>query len=302
MKKRQGMSTPHDGFWSCHDSIVQLEGHNVRVLIVDDHEVVRRGVRSLVETRSDIRVVGEAGDGIDGVEQAKALKPDVVVMDVSMPKMNGLDATREIRRLLPYTKVLILSQHEIGEMVRQALLAGAHGYVVKSAIANQLLAALDNIQRNAPFPAASLPIVAQKSDTEEILKQSAALEEELRNSEERFRVAMSNMAEGLYTVDTKGLLTYINPAAESMLGWSGAELLGKKMHDVTHNKHADGTPFPAADCEGLQVLQKGSDLREHHDVFVRKDGSFLPVVFSASRIKSGDEIKGIVVVFRRQDG
>ncbi|MGA2694488.1 MAG: response regulator [Terriglobales bacterium] len=272
----------------------------MRVLIVDDHEVVRRGVRSLVETRSDIEVVGEAGDGLDGVEQAKVLKPDVVVMDVSMPKMNGLEATREIRRLLPDTKVLILSQHEIGEMVRQALMAGAHGYVVKSAISNQLLAALDNIQRNEPFETGNLPIVAHKTDTEEILKQSAALEEELRSSEERFRAAMSSMAEGLYTVDTNGLLTYMNPAAESMFGWSRSELLGKKMHDVTHYKHTDGTPFPAADCQGLQVLQQGIDLQEHRDVFVRKDGSFLKVIFSASRLKSGDQLKGLVVVFRRE--
>ncbi len=270
----------------------------MRVLIVDDHEVVRRGVRSLVETRRDISVVGEAGDGLEGVEQARALKPDVVVMDVSMPKMNGLEATREIRRLLPNTKVLILSQHEIGEMVRQALIAGAHGYVVKSAISNQLLAALDNIQRNVPFPAANLPIVAHQPDAEEILKRSVAMEEHLRSSEE-LRTAMTSMAEGLYTIDTNGLLTYMNPAAESLFGWSRSELLGKKMHDVTHYKHADGTAFPAEDCKGLQVLQDGIDLQEYHDVFVRKDGSFLPVVFSASRLKSGDQIKGIVVVFRR---
>ena len=275
------------------------EDRNVRVLIVDDHEVVRRGVRSLLETRPDMQVIGEAGDGLDGVLQAKTLKPDVVVMDVSMPKMNGLEATREIRRLLPDTKVLILSQHEIGEMVRQALIAGAHGYVVKSAISNQLLTALDNIQRNVPFKAASLPIVANQTDTEEILKQSAALEEQLKSIEE-LRTAMTSMAEGLYTVDANGLLTYMNPAAESMFGWSPTDLLGKKMHDAIHYKHTDGTPFPAADCEGLQVLQNGIDLQEHHDVFVRKDGSFLPVIFSASRLKSGDQIKGIVVVFRPQ--
>jgi PAS domain S-box-containing protein len=271
----------------------------VRVLIVDDHEVVRRGVRALLETRPDTQVIGEAGDGLDGVLQAKTLKPDVVVMDVSMPKMNGLEATREIRRLLPNTKVLILSQHEIGEMVRQALIAGAHGYVVKSAISNQLLAALDSIQRNEPFPAASLPIVANQTDTEEILKQSAALEEQLRSMED-LRTAMTSMAEGLYTVDANGLLTYINPAAESMFGWSRSELLGKKMHEAIHYKHTDGTPFPAADCEGLQVLHNEINLQEHSDVFVRKDGSFLPVIFSASRLKSGDQIRGILVVFRRR--
>jgi len=96
-------------------------------------------------------------------------------------------------------------------------------------------------------------------------------ESELRDSEERFRLAMNNVASGVYTLDLQGLVTYVNPAAEAMFGWTNAELLGRKMHDVTHYKHPDGTPFPASDCPGLQVLQTGRELREHEDVFIRKD-------------------------------
>ena len=109
---------------------------------------------------------------------------------------------------------------------------------------------------------------------------------------------MNNMAEGLYTVDNQGLVTYLNPAAAKMFGWSAAELIGKKMHDITHNLHPDGSPFPAEECSGLQVLTNNVVLRDHEDVFIRKDGSFFRVVVSASPLKWGDQIIGLVVCFR----
>ncbi len=120
----------------------------------------------------------------------------------------------------------------------------------------------------------------------------------LRKSEERFRLAMNNVASGLYILDSQGLITYVNPAAEAMFGWTEAELLGKKMHDVTHYKHLDGTPFPASDCPGLRVLQDSIELQEYEDVFIRKDGSFFPVVYSASPLRLDGKIVGIVVGFR----
>jgi len=135
-------------------------------------------------------------------------------------------------------------------------------------------------------------------DSQEILQKSVALERALRESEERFRSVVNNLAEGLYTVDNQGLVTYINPSAEAMFGWTSAELHGKKMHDVTHYQHPDGTPFPAADCPGLQVLRTDASLRDHQDVFIRKDGSFFPVVYSASPLKIADQTAGIVVCFR----
>ncbi|HEY1304231.1 MAG TPA: PAS domain S-box protein [Vicinamibacterales bacterium] len=120
----------------------------------------------------------------------------------------------------------------------------------------------------------------------------------VRESEERFRLAMSNVAAGVYTLDLEGLVTYVNPAAESMFGWTMAELLGKKMHDVAHYKHPDGSPFPASDCRVLQVLQKGIELHEQSDTFIRKDGRFFPVVHTASPLKRDGTIVGIVVGFR----
>jgi PAS domain S-box-containing protein len=109
---------------------------------------------------------------------------------------------------------------------------------------------------------------------------------------------MLNMGEGLYTVDTQGLVNFMNPAAERLFGWTLDELRGRKMHDVIHYKHRDGTPFPAEDCAGLIVLREGKELTDHEDVFIRKDGRFFDVSYSSSPLREGDEIIGLVVVFR----
>jgi PAS domain S-box-containing protein len=109
---------------------------------------------------------------------------------------------------------------------------------------------------------------------------------------------IANMGEGLYTLDARGLVIYVNPAGERLFGWSRTELLGRKMHDVTHYRHPDGRHFPADECAGLQVLQKGAVLIDHEDVFIRKNGSFFPVVYSSSPISLAGAIVGLVVVFR----
>jgi PAS domain S-box-containing protein len=271
----------------------------MRILVVDDHELVRRGICSVLATEPSITLCGEAVDGQDAVEKTKLLHPDIVVMDVSMPRLNGLDATREIKRLLPDVEIVIVSQHEAPEMVRQAFNAGARGYVVKSAISADLFAAIAKAQNHELFVRGAHPDIENRNiDPHEILQRSAAFELALRESEERFRSAMNNLAEGLYTLDLGGCVTYVNPSAEKMFGWNAVELLGKKMHDVTHYKHPDGAPFPSEDCPGLQVLQKGVELHDHGDTFIRKDGSFFPVVFSASPMKIAGETRGIVVSFR----
>ena len=123
----------------------------MRVLVVDDHEVVRRGVRSLILSQDGYEVCGEAVDGQDAVEKAQELRPDVIVMDVSMPRLNGLEATHLICATVPDSRILILSQHDSPEMVRQAFKAGASGYVVKSSIARDLIAALNSVSRQQTF-------------------------------------------------------------------------------------------------------------------------------------------------------
>ena len=124
-------------------------------------------------------------------------------------------------------------------------------------------------------------------------------EDTLRGAMEFDEAVMSNMGEGLYTVDKQGLVTKMNPAAEKLLGWTLEELRGKKMHDVTHYKHPDGSPFPAEECAGLQVLREGKALKDFEDSFIRKDGGFFPVSYSSSPLLDHDgEIVGLVVVFQ----
>ncbi len=114
----------------------------IRVLLADDHQLLRQGLRRLLEEERDIKIVGEAGDGLEVQRLVKELSPDVVVMDVSMPMVDGISATREIARQWPNCRVVILSMHTQEGHVFQALQAGATGFVLKSAGADQVLAAV----------------------------------------------------------------------------------------------------------------------------------------------------------------
>jgi DNA-binding NarL/FixJ family response regulator len=113
-----------------------------RVLISDDHAVVRRGVRALVETDPSLVVVGEASTGTETVEQVHKLKPEIVVLDISLPEKNGLDVTRQLRRESPETKIVILTMHFAEEVARECLRAGARAYVVKSDSNDDVLSAV----------------------------------------------------------------------------------------------------------------------------------------------------------------
>ena len=111
---------------------------NTRILVVDDHEIVRKGLCRLIGTRSDWHVCGEAGNGREAIEKASALHPDLVLMDVSMPVMGGIEATREIRRLFPAIRVVIISLHDSPAIVTQAKEAGAQAFFTKSGAAHEL--------------------------------------------------------------------------------------------------------------------------------------------------------------------
>ena len=123
----------------------------LRILVVDDHAVVRRGVRSLLESHEDWEVCGEATTGRDAVEQSRRLRPDVVVMDLSLPELNGLDATRQILKDTPDTEVLVLTMHHSEELARDVLQAGARGYVLKSDADENLIIAVDSLRQHKPF-------------------------------------------------------------------------------------------------------------------------------------------------------
>ena len=111
-------------------------------------------------------------------------------------------------------------------------------------------------------------------------------------------VVMDNMAEGLYALDADGLVTYMNPAAALMLGWTDDDLRGKPMHPTVHFQRADGKEIPAEECSLVQVRTQGRSIRILDDAFTRKDGSIFPVAYSAAPLRSGTTLQGVVVVFR----
>jgi DNA-binding NarL/FixJ family response regulator len=127
----------------------------VRILLVDDHPIVRQGLRTLLQGRGDWEVVGEASDGVEAVEKVEELQPHVVVLDVTMPRMNGLEACRLIQRKYKESgpEVLFVTQHDSPQMMREALDAGARGYVVKSNAARDLLEAVESVSQHRVFTA-----------------------------------------------------------------------------------------------------------------------------------------------------
>jgi two-component system response regulator NreC len=116
--------------------------NKIRVFLADDHLILREGIRSLLGKVPDIEVVGEAGEGGETVAKVEQLVPDVVLMDITMPGMNGLEATKQIKQKYPQVKVLILTIHETGQYLSQMLQAGASGYVVKTTAASELISAI----------------------------------------------------------------------------------------------------------------------------------------------------------------
>jgi DNA-binding NarL/FixJ family response regulator len=123
----------------------------IRVALADDHHVVRAGIRALLEKASDIEVVGEASDGQDALDLVELLQPDVVVMDIRMPRLDGLQALQRVRSSSPATRVVVLSMYSDKTLVRQALRAGARGYLLKGSFSEELLLAIRAAARDATY-------------------------------------------------------------------------------------------------------------------------------------------------------
>jgi len=120
-------------------------------MVADDHELMRRGVRSLLEAEAGWKVVGEASNGQELLKKAQEAKPDIIVLDVGMPMLNGLEASRRLKKLLPDVKILILSMHDSEQMARAVLDAGARGYVTKADTSRDLVLAIEALCRNKTF-------------------------------------------------------------------------------------------------------------------------------------------------------
>jgi DNA-binding NarL/FixJ family response regulator len=126
----------------------RTEMKTARILIVDDHEIFRRGLRALLEPSLEWEICGEAVDGVNAVEQCKVLQPDIVVLDVSMPRLNGLEAARMIRKENPVSQIVIITQHDSPQIRSAAMEAGAQAFITKSSVGSELVTALRNLIRN----------------------------------------------------------------------------------------------------------------------------------------------------------
>ena len=190
-----------------------VDTKKIRILLADDHNIMRQGLRLLLERQPGFEVVGEAADGRQAVERAEAMKPDVVVLDIAMPKLSGIDAAQQISALLPHAAIIILSMHSDEGYVLRALKAGARGYVLKDSAENGLIETIKAVSAGKAFFSPEISKILVEDYVREMKKRGAEDSYELLTSREREILHM--LAEGksnkdiatvlnlsLYTVET----------------------------------------------------------------------------------------------------
>lgn len=254
----------------------------MRVLIVDDYEPVRRGLRILLSGMKGIEVCGEAGDGSEAIAKANDLAPDAVVMDISMPRLNGIDATREIRRLLPKAQILILSQHDLPQLMTEAKKAGASSYVTKSSIWNRLIPAIQRMQMGDAYRDDEHLGGDGDGDSHHTgaEQDKEILEQALGESEERFHYAFEQTAVGMGHTSAEGAWLRTNQKLSEILGYTKRELHQLRIQDITHP-------------EDLQVeLAQNQKVVEgelnHYTVdkrYIRKDGRIVSVRLTVDAVR-----------------
>lgn len=255
----------------------------MRVLLVDDHELVRRGVRSLL-SQTKYEICGEAVDGQDALEKARELKPDVIIMDVSMPRLNGLEATRQVHSYLPNCEVLILSQHESPEMVRQAINVGARGFVAKRSIGKDLISALESVARQESFfDPADLKSPSGHLDVQEILQRSAAFEQALRESEQLYRTTFELAALGVAHVSPEGKWLRVNKKLCDIVGYTESELLKLTFQELTHPDD-----LPADLAETAKIVRGELDTFSMEKRYIRKDRSAVWINLNVAAVRDAN--------------
>jgi len=176
----------------------------IRILLADDHNVMRRGLRLLLESQEGFSVVGEAADGLQAVEQAKATKPDVVVLDISMPHLSGTEAAQRIIEILPATEIVILSMHSDEGYVLRALKAGAKGYLVKDSAEGDLIEAIKAVSEGKAFFSPEVSRMLVEDYVREIRARGVEDSYELLTAREREILHL--LAEGKSNKDIAALL------------------------------------------------------------------------------------------------
>jgi len=214
----------------------------VRVLIADDHAVVREGLRMILEARGDMTVVGEALDGRDAIEKAETLKPDVIVMDIAMPEMNGIEATRIICERLPAVKIIILSMHHTNEHIFRAIQAGARAYLLKESAGAGVAKAIHTVLKGDYYFGAGVEAPPKMPQSSKRSRSSSPLE----SLSQREREVIQLVVEGKTSAEIAEILTLSPKSIETYrsrlmlkLGVNNIPALVKfaLLHGITPAEH-----------------------------------------------------------------
>jgi DNA-binding NarL/FixJ family response regulator len=201
----------------------------VRILVVDDHDLMRRGIKNLLAPHPGWEIVGEANTGREAVQKAEELRPDIVIMDVGMPDLNGVEAAKRIRKASPNTEVLILSVHYSDQLIREILAAGVRGYVIKSDSDRDLVIAVETLSNHKPFftPRATEIILGGFSGNRSFTESPESMHERLTSRE---REVVQLLAEGKSSKEVASSLGISVKTAET----HRANIMRKlQLHSVT---------------------------------------------------------------------
>ena len=197
----------------------------LRILVADDHQVVRTGLRTLLESKAGWQVCAEAANGREAVEKAGELRPDVAVLDIGMPLLNGVEATRQIRKASPKTEILILSMHDSEHMIQGVLDAGARGYILKDDADRNLLAAVESLRRHKPYLSSRVSVAATSAPQD-----ADGVGRPARRLTPREREIVQLLAEGK---SNKEIATYLNISVKTAETHRANIMLKMNFHSVT---------------------------------------------------------------------
>jgi PAS domain S-box-containing protein len=262
---------------------------NLRILVVDDNLAVRRGIRSLLAHHQGFVVCGEAADGLDAIEKANQLRPDVVVMDVTMPRMDGLQASRAILQDLPGTRIVIVSQNDPEIVREQASEVAAHGFVSKADLAQQLVsmiefvsdkgrraqASCEQVEETRMASAETAPVLAPNSS------EAAVVEPDFlsRQTDALLAAIVSSSDDAIISKNLDGIITSWNRSAARMFGYSADEAVGKHITLIIPRER-----WPEED-HIIGRLRHGEKVDHFETVRCRKDGSTVELALTISPVR-----------------
>jgi PAS domain S-box-containing protein len=246
----------------------------VRILIVDDHEAVRRGIRSLLASRSEWMVCGEAADGLEAVEKARMLGPDVVLMDMSLPQLDGVEAARTIRRERPETNVIIVSQKDPRLLSRQAADVGARGFVSKSDLARSLLRTIAKVvDEQIAKPA---DVGARQNSPGGAIHAAEPGGQPI----DLLAAIVDSSDDAIISKNLDGVVTSWNKSAERIFGYTAGEAIGQAITLIVPPERRN------EEAEILERLRRGERINRFQTVRTAKDGARISVSLTISPVRN----------------